>query len=79
MQQLQYAGMAAFSLATLIVGAGVFSQEALAATRTVEELGALERVGAAQRRWGATQDGCSSPAQASVPRLGSGGVDDCGT
>jgi hypothetical protein len=36
--------MAVFSLATMIVGAGVFSQEAVAVGRTVEELEELERL-----------------------------------
>lgn len=45
-EQLQYAGMATFNLATLVFGPGLFSQEALAVTRTVGELGEMERVGA---------------------------------
>jgi hypothetical protein len=58
-EQLHYAGMAAFSLATMIIGSGIFSQEALAVTRAVEELGELERVGAELARGAEETARCS--------------------
>jgi hypothetical protein len=70
-EQLQYAGMAAFSLATMIIGSGIFSQEALAATRAVEELGELERVGAELAR-GAEDEARAMEAAAKEGRAAEG-------